>query len=136
MTDLPVSQVGDLHVATVVINVSDMERAVHFWTEALGYEPREKDWNSEFMMLMDPLDLHLPVSLQRSDDRPMQPARVHLDLYTRQQDLHVERLVALGAERVGDWPYPPNADFIVLRDPDGNEFCVIDHEDLIASTES
>jgi glyoxalase superfamily protein len=46
----------------------------------------------------------------------------------------VERLVALGAERVEDWPYPPKADFIVLRDPDGNEFCVIDHEDLIAST--
>jgi catechol 2,3-dioxygenase-like lactoylglutathione lyase family enzyme len=117
-----------------VINVADMERAVRFWTEALGYEPREKDWNSEFMMLVDPLDLHLPVSLQHSDDRPMQPTRVHLDLYTRQQDLHVERLVALGAERVEDWPYPPNADFIVLRDPDGNEFCVIDHEDLIAST--
>jgi hypothetical protein len=58
MTELPASQVGDLHVATVVINVVDMERAVRFWTEALGYEPREKDWNSEFMMLMDPLDLH------------------------------------------------------------------------------
>lgn len=26
-----------------------------------------------------------------------------------------------------DWPYPDDADFVVLRDPDGNEFCVIDH---------
>jgi hypothetical protein len=52
---------------------------------------------------------------------------VHLDLYTGEQDRHVERLVKLGATRVEDWPYPAGADFIVLRDPDGNEFCVIDH---------
>jgi catechol 2,3-dioxygenase-like lactoylglutathione lyase family enzyme len=134
MTELPASQVGDLHVATVVINVSDMERAVRFWTEAMGYEAREKHWDSEFTMLVDPLDLHLPISLQHSDDRPLQPARVHLDLYTRQPDLHVERLVALGAERVEDWPYPPNADFVVLRDPDGNEFCVIDQDPISPTT--
>ena len=69
-----------------------------------------------------------------SPDRDVtQPARVHVDLYTRQQDLHIERLVGLGAERVEDWPYPPDADFIVLRDPDGNEFCVIDHDAISAT---
>ena len=36
------------------------------------------------------------------------------------------RLLALGAERV-DWDlYPEDADFVVLADPDGNRFCVID----------
>jgi hypothetical protein len=34
------------------------------------------------------------------------------------------------ATRVTDWPYPENADFVVLRDPAGNEFCVIDHAAL------
>jgi Glyoxalase-like domain len=71
---------------------------------------------------------------QHSEDRPTQPARVHLDLYTRQQGLHRTAHGARCAERVEDWPYPPNADLIVLRDRDGNEFCVIDHEALIAST--
>jgi hypothetical protein len=42
----------------------------------------------------------------------------------------VRRLVDLGATRVEDWPYPDDADFVVLRDPDGNEFCVIDHVEL------
>lgn len=56
--------------------------------------------------------------------------RLHLDLYTREQSRHVERLIGLGATRVTDWPYPPDADFVVLRDPDGNEFCVIDHVEL------
>jgi len=134
MSKLTTSQVGDLHVATVVINVADMERAVTFWSSALGYQPREPDWDPEFMMLEDPLGLRLPVSLQLSEDGKLQPARVHLDLYTRQQELHVERLVALGAERVADWPYPADSDFIVLRDPDGNEFCVIDHAELNPTT--
>jgi hypothetical protein len=51
-------------------------------------------------------------------------------LYTSEQSRHVDRLLDLGATRVTDWPYPDGADFVVLRDPDGNEFCIIDHVDL------
>ena len=122
--------VGDLHVATVVVNVSDMERAVAFWSAVLGYRPREAEWDPAFMMLEDPDRRRLPVSLQLTDAGPAQPVRVHLDLYTDEQARHVRRLVELGAERVEDWPYPEDADFVVLRDPDGNEFCVIDHAEL------
>lgn len=122
--------VGDLHVATVVVNVQDMERAVRFWSEALGYRQREDTWDAEFMMLVDPDGRRLPVSLQLTDQMPQQPVRVHLDLYTNEQQRHIDRLLALGASRVDDWPYPDGADFVVLRDPDGNEFCVIDHGEL------
>jgi catechol 2,3-dioxygenase-like lactoylglutathione lyase family enzyme len=125
MTDLKAT--GDLHLGTVVINVQDMGRAVEFWTAVLGYRPRERRWDPQFMMLVHPTGQGLPVSLQISDSPPDEPARVHLDLYTGEQDRHVERLVKLGATRVEGWPYPAGADFIVLRDPDGNEFCVIDH---------
>lgn len=45
----------DLHLATVVVNVLDMHRAVAFWRAALGYEPRE---------LQDPDRRRPPVSLQ------------------------------------------------------------------------
>jgi catechol 2,3-dioxygenase-like lactoylglutathione lyase family enzyme len=127
-------QVGDLHVATVVINVSDMERAVAFWTEALGYRPRDSWWDARFMMLEDPTHRRLPVSLQLTEDHARQPVRVHLDLYTNEQQRHVERLIALGATRVEDWTYPEDADFVVLRDPDGNEFCVINHSELSRSS--
>ncbi|MFL6133312.1 MAG: VOC family protein [Nocardioidaceae bacterium] len=121
---------GDLHVATVVVNVPDMRRAVEFWTAALGYRPRESEWDPDFMMLEHPNRQRLPVSLQRADAPPVEPVRLHLDLYTSDQDLHVRRLVELGATRVYNWPYPEDADFVVLRDPDGNEFCVIDHVEL------
>ncbi len=36
----------------------------------------------------------------------------------------VRRLLGLGAGRP-DWTYPADADFVVLTDPDGNEFCVV-----------
>jgi catechol 2,3-dioxygenase-like lactoylglutathione lyase family enzyme len=122
--------VGDLHLATVVVNVQDMERAVRFWSAVLGYGPREDGWDPEFMMLVDPDRRRLPVSLQLTDRPSPDPVRVHLDLYTNEQERHVERLVHLGATRVDAWPYPEDADFVVLRDPDGNEFCVIDHDEL------
>jgi catechol 2,3-dioxygenase-like lactoylglutathione lyase family enzyme len=126
------SPAGDLHLATVVVNVKDMERAVRFWSAALGYQQREQEWDPEFMMLVDPDGRRTPLSLQLTDADPTQPVRVHLDLYTDEQQRHVERLVGLGATEVAghEWPYPTDADFVVLRDPDGNEFCVIDHAEL------
>jgi catechol 2,3-dioxygenase-like lactoylglutathione lyase family enzyme len=114
----------------VVVNVQDMERAVSFWCAALGYEPREKTLDPGFMMLVDPGGKNLPVSLQKAEGEPSEPVRLHLDLYTDEQDRHVARLVELGATHVQDWPYPDDADFVVLRDPDGNQFCVIDHAGL------
>ena len=110
---------GDLYLATVVLNVQDMRRAVDFWTAALGYRMREDDLDEQFTMLVHPEGRHAPLSLQHTDHPPREPVRVHVDLYTSEQERHVERLVGLGATRVTDWPYPADAD--------GNEFCVIDH---------
>jgi catechol 2,3-dioxygenase-like lactoylglutathione lyase family enzyme len=124
------SGAGDLYLATVVVNTTDMTRAVAFWCAALGYEPRESEWDPEFMMLVDPAGRRPPLSLQLAHDIPAAPVPVHLDLYTDAQQHHVDRLVGLGASRVPDWDYPDDADFVVLRDPDGNEFCVIDHAAL------
>ena len=107
-----------------------MRRAVDFWCAALGYRQREAEMDPRFVMLVHPEGARLPVSLQLADAPPREPVRVHLDLYTSEQDRHVERLVGLGATRVTDWPYPDDPDFVVLRDPDGNEFCVIDHAEL------
>ena len=117
---------GDLRVGTVVVNVLDMERAAVFWQAALGYTVRDGTLKSGFNVLVDPVGSGVSVSLQQTDRESSEPVRVHLDLYTTEQQRHVDRLVGLGATRVDDWPYPDDPDFVVLRDPDGNEFCVID----------
>lgn len=49
---------------------------------------------------------------------------IHLDLYTDDQKSEVERLVSLGATRY-PWRHRPGDDFVVLEDPDGNLFCVV-----------
>jgi catechol 2,3-dioxygenase-like lactoylglutathione lyase family enzyme len=119
-----------LRIGTVVMGVSDFDRAVAFWTAALGYLPRDPIAEGDDFVVLVPPDgegAHLALDVSES---PLQEApRVHLDLYARDaadQANEVERLVGLGAARV-DWPhYPPNPDFVVLADTEGNRFCVID----------
>lgn len=117
--------VGDLHLGTVVVNTQDLQRAGEFWCTALGYRRRDEG-DDEYLMLLDPERGGMPILLQKTEGSPREPVRLHLDLYTGEQQRHVERLVSLGASRVDDWPYPVDPDFVVLRDPDGNEFCIID----------
>ena len=50
--------------------------------------------------------------------------RHHIDLFTDDQEAEVNRLLALGAVRK-EWRYPPDADYVVLQDLDGNPFCVV-----------
>ncbi len=54
------------------------------------------------------------------------PPRIHLDLYAEDQAAEVERLLALGATEVHWDKRPPDADYVILADPEGNRFCVID----------
>lgn len=105
-----------LRIGAIVLNVSDTSRAGAFWSEALGYE---RDDNPDFLVADggEAPRLHL-------DDED----RTHLDLWTdsaEEQESEVARLLGLGARRV-DWEYPDDADFVVLADPVGNTFCVID----------
>lgn len=53
---------------------------------------------------------------------------MHLDLYAVDQQYEIARLMSLGAREVNWDSYPEDADFVVLQDPDGNKFCVIQKE--------
>ena len=54
------------------------------------------------------------------------PPRIHLDLYADDQPAEVERLKGLGATEVHWDKRPADADYVILADPEGNRFCVID----------
>jgi catechol 2,3-dioxygenase-like lactoylglutathione lyase family enzyme len=115
---IPHARIG----SSTVLNVADLDRATAFWTVALGYVFRDGD--PTFVVLTDPRRRWSNVSLQRSDAPKVGRNRLHLDLYADDQLTEVARLESLGATRL-PWEYGPNADYIVLADPDGNEFCVI-----------
>ncbi|MCW7946011.1 glyoxalase [Streptomyces hygroscopicus] len=118
-----------LSIGSVVLGVSDVRRAAAFWMRALGYVPRdgiEDDW---VVLVPQGAAAGPRLSLGLSETPVQERPRVHLDLYAGDavdQAAEVERLVGLGARRV-DWDrYPDDADFVVLADPEGNRFCVID----------
>ena len=114
-----------MHVGTVVMSVYDMRRAAAFWTAALDYVPRDGEVDARFTVLVPASGPGVGLSLQASTSVPDDVPHVHLDLYSDEQAAEVERLVGLGAVRV-DWAYPDDPDFVVLADPEGNRFCIID----------
>jgi len=114
-----------IRVGSVVIRVDDLERQKAFWMAALDYVPREGD-DDDFALLR-PRDGAGPnVSLDRWHAPLQIPPRIHLDLYTEDQAGEVQRLIGLGATEVQWDKRPPDADFVILADPEGNRFCVID----------
>jgi predicted enzyme related to lactoylglutathione lyase len=115
-------------VGSIVIRVDDLERQKAFWTQALDYVAREGD--DDDWALLQPRDGRGPnVSLDRVRSTLQIPPRIHLDLYAQDQPAEVERLKALGAAEVHWDKRPADADYVIMADPEGNRFCVIDAAD-------
>lgn len=111
-----------LGIGAIVWGVQDIARAVEFWSEALDYQlkaPASEDW-----AMLVPKDGRPGVQLSLSKVGSPKARRHHMDLFTQDQAGEVERLLALGATRK-PWGYPAGCDYVVLQDPDGNPFCVV-----------
>jgi catechol 2,3-dioxygenase-like lactoylglutathione lyase family enzyme len=113
-----------VRIGSVVIDCNDFDTMLVFWQEALGYVPRdppEPDW----VVLRDPNGNNVNVSLQQVPEKRLGKNRLHLDLYTDNPEAEIERLLGIGATRHRRTP-EPGEDFVILEDPEGNLFCVID----------
>lgn len=113
-------------IGSILIRCRRFDEMQVFWGEALGYVPREppeEDW----VVLTDPAGSGPNISLDRVEQPPPlgEVSRVHLDLYTDDAEGEVERLLGLGAVRY-EREASGDEDFVVLVDPDGNRFCVVD----------
>jgi catechol 2,3-dioxygenase-like lactoylglutathione lyase family enzyme len=119
-----------IRLGTVVLGVEDVARAVAFWSAALGYDPvRFEDSENDFTILVPPSRVGTRVAVQRAETPAQEHPRVHLDLVvddTEEQRAEIARLIGLGATQVEWDAYPDDPDFVVLADPDGNRFCVVD----------
>lgn len=117
-----------LVVGSVVIRVTDLTGQLAFWTAALDYVPREPV-GDDFALLRPRSGPGVSVSLDAVPSPRMLPPRIHLDLYAEDQDAEVSRLEGLGARRVHWDKQPPDSDYVIMEDPEGNRFCVIDATD-------
>jgi predicted enzyme related to lactoylglutathione lyase len=122
-----------LRVGSVVIDCNDFPLMLEFWSAALGYRSREAP-EDDWVVLVDPTGRDVNGSLSKVPEPRVGKNRLHLDLYSVAQAHDVERLVGLGAkverERTQD------ADFVLLSDPEGNLFCVVDKAPKDEASES
>ena len=111
-----------------VIDVDNLDRGVQFWSAALDAteEPLSETSRHIYRRLRLP-NSDIRILLQRTDDQKLSKERMHLDLETDDVEAEVQRLEALGATR-WDHQQERGHDFWVLRDPWGNEFCVLQPE--------
>jgi catechol 2,3-dioxygenase-like lactoylglutathione lyase family enzyme len=118
-----------LRFGVVALGVTDVRRAAEFWSAALGYELREDGFGGWAKVLVPPDGTGTAIALQLSQTPLQDHPRLHLDLHVAdagEQEAEAARLVSLGARRV-DWDsYPADPDFVVLEDPEGNRFCIVD----------
>jgi predicted enzyme related to lactoylglutathione lyase len=114
-----------LRVGSIVIRVDDLARQKAFWAAALDYVDRPED-GDDFALLHPRSGPGPNVSLDRVRSTVQVPPRIHLDLYAEDQAAEVRRLIALGATEVHWDKRPADADYVILADPEGNRFCVID----------
>ena len=120
-----VEWLGMVRIGSIVLRVRDLRLQAEFWAAALDYVPREEQ-SDDFLLLRPRTGVGPNLSLDLHHSTAHLPPRIHLDLYTDDQVGEIGRLLALGATEVPWDKRPPDADYVILADPEGNRFCVVD----------
>jgi catechol 2,3-dioxygenase-like lactoylglutathione lyase family enzyme len=100
-----------------------------FWKQVLGYEDVPGDPNEpgdEECMIIGRDDEPRLLFVEVPEGKHVKN-RVHLDLEPtdRDRDQEIERVIALGATPLHDLRKEDGSGWLVLADPQGNEFCIL-----------
>jgi len=122
-----------MYLENLVFDAVDPSRLGRFWEAVVGGERLTDEPDGfETRLAVDGGPV-LDLCFQRVPEQPTEPQRLHLDLQggARQAE-EVERLLGLGASHVdigqGDVPW------VVLGDPEGNPFCVMEERAAYAGS--
>ncbi len=110
------------HISSVVINTTDHDRLVEFWSELLGVGIA-RSIPPFFTWLEPQQEGGVSVAIQFVPDPTPGRRRLHLDTAVSDVDAAAARIVALGGSHVEDHEVGGFA-WKVMADPDGNEFCI------------
>ncbi|KRE95462.1 hypothetical protein ASG76_07380 [Nocardioides sp. Soil774] len=107
-----------LHALTVL--ASDPDGLASFWGDLLGWERSGLD-------LLPDADAPMRLSFEHADlpHDLLNQLHLHLTSYTASQQANVDRALSLGATHL-DVGQLPDEGHVVLADPEGNEFCIIE----------
>ncbi|MDQ3716517.1 MAG: VOC family protein [Actinomycetota bacterium] len=120
-----------LLIAVLSIDARDPRRVADFWAQALGWEawpdPDEGGVSLAPPGSSGPSGIGGPsIDVLSVPESKAVKNRLHFDLRAdgTTQTEEVDRLLGLGATRV-DVGQDPDVSWVVLADPEGNEFCVL-----------
>jgi hypothetical protein len=117
----------DIRVQCVVVDSHDCERLARFWSQALRWRityQSDAEWAIEPPEGDPAVDVAPDILFVKVPDEKVSKNRLHFDLRPTDQAAQVERLIGLGARRV-DIGQGDDVSWVVLADPEGNEFCVL-----------
>ena len=108
----------------VVIDAEDLPGLAAFWSEVLDWpilSERERE-----VVIGPSVDAPFGICFMPAGTPHMTKNRVHLDLTTEagDRDAEIARVLSLGARQV-DVGQTGDESWVVLADPEGNEFCVV-----------
>jgi predicted enzyme related to lactoylglutathione lyase len=110
----------------LVLDCHDPETLARFWSEALGYE-LIGGAGSYVLLLPAGGEAGPQLLLQRVPEPKQTKNRMHFDIHVADIEAEASRLLELGAERVRPEPLSEHGtSWVLLQDPEGNEFCVCD----------
>jgi uncharacterized glyoxalase superfamily protein PhnB len=109
----------------LVLDCADPSGLATFWAGALGYD--NVGSAGSYVMLVDRDRAGPKLLLQQVSEAKSGKNRMHLDIHCDDVDAEVARLEALGATRqLDDDRREFGMRWVVMADPEGNEFCVCD----------
>jgi len=116
-----------LRIQCVCIDTTDPARLASFWQSALGWR---RTYERDHEVVLEPPagspedGVSPDLLFLRVPETKAGKNRLHLELRPVDQAAEVARLEELGARRV-DVGQASDASWVVMGDPDGNEFCVL-----------
>ena len=116
----------DIRIQCIVVDAHDVELLARFWSRAIGWRityESDDEWCIEPPEGSPANDVAPDILFVKVPDRKIAKNRLHLDLRPADQQAEVDRLIELGASRadIGQ----RDTRWVVLADPEGNEFCVL-----------
>jgi len=107
----------------LVLDCADPDKLAEFWSAAIGYSTL--GGAGSYVVLVDETGHQPKLLLQRVSEPKTGKNRMHFDIHTPAVDDEVARLEGLGARRLeGDAIEEHGTRWVVMADPEGNEFCV------------
>lgn len=107
----------------VIVDALEPATLAHWWADALGWVVVSPVGDDEPEIRSSPDSLPGLLFVRVPEAKTLKN-RLHLDFRPDDQDAEVERLLALGATR-SDVGQTSDVSWVVLADPEGNEFCVL-----------